>query len=143
MEVTQAWLKEFFTYLRDEAKSLGVEALGKPEEVADWEPYQDAFHSAHAIGMLIASAITQTRKTVASDKVDGTPLKELDLPEMYYLRLRRTGYETVEQVCKKTRRQLLLHWLIGPNCVKRVELALAERGLSLQEVPLRRSVAED
>ena len=62
MEVAQFWLKDLFMHLRDEAKSLGVEDVGQPDKVTDWGPYQDAAHSAHAIGMLIASAMNQVRK---------------------------------------------------------------------------------
>lgn len=61
------FIRDFFIHLRDEAKSLGIEALGEPEEVVDWEPYQDAAHSAHAVGMLIASAMNQVKKTTRKE----------------------------------------------------------------------------
>lgn len=49
------WLRDFFTYLRDEAKSLGIGDVGEPEKVEDWEPYQDPHFAAHAVSMLLAS----------------------------------------------------------------------------------------
>lgn len=55
------WLRDFFTALRDEAKSLGIGDVGKPEEVEDWEPYQDPHFAAQAISMLLASAIQEVR----------------------------------------------------------------------------------
>jgi len=86
--------------------------------------------------------ILHTKVVPATVGINGTPLKELDLPQIYYKRLRRVGYETVEQLCEKTRNQVLVHRLIGVKCIEQIELALAERGKSLQEVPRRRSVAE-
>jgi len=63
----------------------------------------------------------------------GTPLRELHLPEPYYLRLKRAGYQTVEQLCEKTVRQLLTHRMVGNQCIKEVKEALAKKGLSLLE----------
>ena len=56
------WLRDFFTALRDEAKSLGIGDVGEPEKVEDWEPYQDPHHAAHAISQLLASAIQEVRQ---------------------------------------------------------------------------------
>ena len=57
-----AWLKGFFTALRDEARSLGIGDVGEPETVQDWEPYQDPQFAAHAISQLLASVIQEIRR---------------------------------------------------------------------------------
>lgn len=69
-----------------------------------------------------------------TEKPEGTPLKELDLPKIFYRRLKIKGYETVEQLCQKTERQLLVHKLIGRKCISLVKEALAKKGLGLSEV---------
>ncbi len=74
--------------------------------------------------------------------VVGTPIKELSLPWLYQRRLERNGIRTVEQLTEMTRRQLYFYRNIGVKCIEQVELALAERGKSLQEEPPKRSVAE-
>jgi len=71
-----------------------------------------------------------------------TPIKELGLPWLYQHRLERNRILTVEQLTEMTRRQLYFNRNIGEKCIEQVELALAERGKSLQEEPPRRSVAE-
>jgi len=131
-EVTQVWVKDLFIHLRDEAKSLGVENVGQPDKVTDWEPYQDAAHSAHAIGMLIASAMNQVRKADVVDVLE-TPIKELGLPWMYRHRLERCRILTVEQLTEMSQRELSCKRNIGEKCISLVKEALSRRGLSLAD----------
>jgi len=77
--------------------------------------------------------ILHTRVVPAQLDIVGTPLRELRLPEPYYLRLKRAGYLTVEQLCEKTERQLKIHRMVGNRCIELVKEALAKRGLSLLE----------
>ena len=72
-----------------------------------------------------------------------TPIKELGLPWEYRRKLMRLGITTVEQLTELSRRELYSHRNIGEKCIEQVELALAERGKSLQEEPPRRSVAQN
>ena len=72
-----------------------------------------------------------------------TPLEELRLPSPYLKRLKRRDLVSVEQLCLLTRRHLLSLRNIGARCVEEVELALAERGQSLQGEPKSRSVGEN
>lgn len=60
-EVTDNWLRQFFEALRGEAEELGLKRHGKPDEVKDWNLYRDPEFSAHAVGMLIASAMNEER----------------------------------------------------------------------------------
>ena len=62
-----------------------------------------------------------------------TPLRELGLPKLVYLRLKQRGYHTVEQLCETSEWHLLGERLIGPKCVSAVKEALSARGLSLAE----------
>ena len=77
--------------------------------------------------------ILHTKVVPASLDICGTPLRELKLPEFVYLRLKRAGYQTVEQLCEKTARQLKIHRMVGNKCVEEIKEALTKRGLSLSE----------
>jgi len=75
--------------------------------------------------------------------IDGMPIKELGLPWLYQHRLERNHITTVEQLTEMSQRELSHKRNIGLKCIEQVELALAERGRSLQEEPPKRSVAEN
>ena len=77
--------------------------------------------------------ILHTKVVPAHLATGGTPLRDLNLPDLFYHRLKKEGYLTVDQLCLKTARQLSFHRLIGARCIEEVKEALAKIGLSLTE----------
>ena len=60
-----------------------------------------------------------------------TLLEELHLPDLYYRRLQRRGFKTVEQLCSKTYKELYCYRNIGSKCLSQVQEALAKMDLKL------------